>query len=57
MERKVLLREYLNRWFRIDVYYLAKTLADFPLEVIQSYKRRICLLACTKQTPIIFLKK
>lgn len=33
LERPVLIRERINNWYRLEIYYLAKTLADVPLEV------------------------
>ena len=34
MERPLLVREKVNDWYRLDMYYLAKTCADIPFEVI-----------------------
>ena len=33
IERAVLFREHLNNWHKLEIYYLAKTVADLPFEV------------------------
>lgn len=33
IERAEISRQYLNNWFRLEMYYLGKTLADLPIEV------------------------
>ena len=38
IERAEVSRQYLNNWFRLEIYYLGKTLADLPFEVKYIFK-------------------
>jgi len=44
LERTVLAREHLNNWHRLEIYYLAKTIADLPFEVIKQVENCASLI-------------
>lgn len=55
MERPLLVREKVNDWYRLDMYYLAKTCADIPFEIAFTSLYVVIVFFMTNQ-PLVLMR-